>query len=91
MEIVPSASAALAVILMFSPSLKIASALGAVIATLGATLDLAITFTVTASETVDKPPLSVALAVKLYVPTGTLAHVKLNGAEVSVPIKVFPS
>ena len=39
----------------------------------------------TGAEVVDKPPLSVAMAVSVFVPTSAFVHTKLYGAVMTVP------
>src|SRR5207237_8351659 len=52
--------------------------------------DPPVTVTVTPLDVVRNPPLSVATAVSVYVPAGTLLHVAEYGADVSTPIDVLP-
>lgn len=85
-----AASLAVAVIAMFAPTAKVAPFAGVVMLTVGGALFA--TVTVTAAEVVVAPWLSVALAVKLWLPAAALASVAAYGAAVSGdPIAVMPS
>jgi hypothetical protein len=73
---VPSLSKAAATSGTLAGAVKIALLIGAVRLTVGGKLGGGLTVTLTGLEVVMTPELSMALAVKLYVPTGTFNHVK---------------
>jgi len=81
---VPSLSVAVELIVMVEPVVKLALLTGVVILTAGATLGL-LTVMAIAVDVVTALRLSVAFAVKEYVPAGTLAQAKVKGPARSSP------
>ena len=86
---VPSLSVAVELIVMVEPVVKLALLTGVVILTAGATLGL-LTVMAIAVDVVTALRLSVAFAVKEYVPAGTLAQAKVKGPARSSPNLVVP-
>jgi hypothetical protein len=83
----PSVSDAVALMTMLAGASNVAPFAGAVNATVG----LALTLAVRAGDVVEAPPLSVATAVSEYAPAATLLHVMLYGAVLDVPMSVDPA
>jgi len=89
LAIVPSLSVAFALIVTVEPVVKPALLAGLVILTTGTTLGL-LTVMAIAAEVVTALRLSVAFAVKEYIPAGTLAQAKVKGLVRSSPNLVVP-
>ena len=89
MAIVPPLSVALALMVTVDPVAKLALLVGLDILTTGATLGL-LTVMAIAADVVTALRLSVAFAVKEYVPAGTLAQAKVKGPARSSPNLVVP-
>src|SRR6266542_1934400 len=87
---VPSASEAFAEIEMFAGLVNVALLAGLVTFTKGAVFAGGLMMRVTALEVTIAPPLSVAVAVMLYVPTGIFVQLNVKGLLVAVPNKLVP-